>query len=103
MKIKDIKSMRNSIKNKDRTKIYSFPILSFILVLKLRDTHLNTLFLPLAVKLSLKIMTLQLHMLSRIVMDFKDKKQKSTSNLNGFMIQLTSTNFSMWNNTTWAK
>ena len=95
MKIKDIKSMRNSIKNKDRTKIYSFPILSFILVLKLQDIHLNTLFLPLAVKLSLKIMTLQLHMLSRIVMDFKDKKQKSTSNLNGFMIQLTSTNFSM--------
>lgn len=95
MKMKDIKSMRNSIKNKDKIKIYSFPILNFILVLKLQDTHLNTLFLPLAVKLSLKIMTLQLHMLSRIVMDFKDKKQKSTSNLNGFMIQLTSTNFSM--------
>jgi len=93
--MKDIKSMRNSIKSKDRIKIYSFQISSFILVLKLQDIHLNTLSLPSVVKLSLKIMTLQSHMSSRIVTGFKDKRLKSTSNPNGFMTQLTSTNFSM--------
>lgn len=85
--MKDTKSTKNSIRKKARIKIYSFPILSFILALKLQDTHLNTLSLPLAAKLNLKIMIQPLLMLSLIVMAFKNKKQKNMSNLNGFTIQ----------------
>jgi hypothetical protein len=59
MKMRDTKLMKNSIKNKVKIKIYCFQILSSTWVLKLHDTHLSTLFLPLVVKSNLKITTQQ--------------------------------------------
>lgn len=98
MMTKSIKLIKNSLTNINKMNIFCSTDSISISALKFLVTPLNTLFFPMEVQfLWLKIMQISLTLLltERILFN---KKQKNTSNLNGFMTQSTSKSFSTLKN-----